>query len=138
VTGRFEVLEHTADVGLRLTGDGPEEILEAAAEGLAVLQGAWFPGEGQDHRVEVAASDHPGLLTAWLDELLYLQESHDAVFGGVTVRRVEDGRAEAVVRLASRGERDLESVGVKATTLHRIRFDQESNGTWSADVYLDV
>jgi len=138
VTGRFEVLEHTADVGLRLTGDGPEEILEAAAEGLAVLQGAWFPGEGQDHPVEVAASDHPGLLTAWLDELLYLQESHDAVFGGVTVRRVEDGRAEAVVRLAPRGERDLESVGVKATTLHRIRFDQESNGTWSADVYLDV
>jgi SHS2 domain-containing protein len=138
VTGRFEVLEHTADVGLRLTGDGPEEILEAAAEGLAALQGAWFPGEGEDHPVEVAGSDHPGLLAAWLDELLYLQESHDAVFGGVTVRRVEDRRAEAVVRLAPRGDRDLESVGVKATTLHRIRFDREPNGTWSADVYLDV
>jgi SHS2 domain-containing protein len=138
VTGNFEVLEHTADVGLRLTGDGPDEILEAAAEGLAALQGAWFPGEGEDHRVEVAASDLPGLLAAWLDELLYLQESHDAVFGGVTVRHVKDGRAEAVVRLAPRGGRDLESVGVKATTLHRIRFEQESNGTWSADVYLDV
>jgi SHS2 domain-containing protein len=138
VTGRFEVLEHTADVGLRLTGDLPEEILEAAAEGLASLQGAWFPGEGEDHRVEVSAPDSPGLLAAWLDELLYLQESRDAVFGGVSVRRVEDGRAEAVVRLAPRGERDLESVGVKATTLHRIRFESESNGTWSADVYLDV
>jgi SHS2 domain-containing protein len=138
VTGRFEVLEHTADVGLRLTGDGPEEILEAAAEGLAALQGAWFPGEGEDHPVEVSASDHPGLLAAWLDELLYLQESHDAVFAGVTVRRVEDERAEAVVRLAPRGGRHLESVGVKATTLHRIRFESESNGTWSADVYLDV
>jgi SHS2 domain-containing protein len=138
VTGRFEVLEHTADVGLRLTGDSPEEILEAAAEGLAALQGAWFPGEGEDHRVEVSASDLPGLLAAWLDELIYLQESRDAVVGGVTVRRVEDGRAEAVVRLAPRGDRDLESVGVKAATLHRIRFDREPNGSLSADVYLDV
>jgi SHS2 domain-containing protein len=138
VTGRFEVLEHTSDVGLRLTGDSPEEILEAAAEGLASLQDAWFPGEGEDHEVEVSASDSPGLLAAWVDELIYLQESRDAVFGGVTVRTVEDGRAEAVVRLAPRGDRDLESVGVKAATLHRIRFAREPNGSLSADVYLDV
>lgn len=138
MTGRFEVLEHTADVGLRLTGDSPEEILEAAADGLATLQGAWFPGEGDDHSLQVAAADLPGLLAAWLDELLYLQESRDAVFGGVSVRRVEDGRADATVRLAPRGDRDLESVGVKAATLHRIRFDRDANGTWSADVYLDV
>lgn len=138
MTGRFEVLEHTADVGLRLTGGSPEEVLEAAAEGLATLQGAWFPGEGEDHPVEVTAGDLPGLLAAWLDELLYLQESHDAVFGGVTVRLVRDGRVEGVVRLAPRGDRDLESVGVKAATLHRIRFEREPNGTWSADVYLDV
>jgi SHS2 domain-containing protein len=138
VTGRFEVLEHTADVGLRLTGDSPEEVLEAAAEGLATLQGAWFPGEGEDHPVTVAAADLPGLLAAWLDELLYLQESRDAVFGGVSVRLAEDAGAEGAVRLAPRGDRELESVGVKATTLHRIRFDRDPNGTWSADVYLDV
>lgn len=138
MTGRFEVLEHTADVGLRLAGESPEEVMEAAAEGLATLQGAWFPGQGEDHPVEVTAWDLPGLLAAWLDELLYLQESHDAVFGGVTVRRVRVGRVEGVVRLAPRGDRDLESVGVKAATLHRIRFERGPSGSWSADVYLDV
>ena len=138
MTGRFEVLEHTADVGLRLTGDSPEEILEAGAEGLAALQGAWHPGEGEDHPVAVSAPDPSGLLAAWLDEVLYLLESHQAVLGGVTVRRVQAGRADAVVRLAPRGHRDLESAGVKAATLHRIRFERGPNGTWSADVYLDV
>ncbi len=138
MTGRFEILEHTADVGLRLTGDSPEEVLEAAAEGLATLQGAWFPGEGEERDVEVAGRDLPGLLVAWLDELLYLHESRDAVLGGVTVRRVEAGRAEATVRVASRGDRVVESVGVKAATFHRVRFERGPSGSWSADVYLDV
>jgi SHS2 domain-containing protein len=138
VTGRYEVLEHTADVGLRLTGESPQEVLEAAAEGLATLQGAWFPGEGDEQPVEVTAGDLPGLLVAWLDELLFLMESRDAVIGGVSVDRGEEGRVVGTVRLALRGDRDLESVGVKAATLHRIRFERETNGAWSADVYLDV
>lgn len=138
MTGRYEALEHTADIGLRLTGDSPEEVLEAAAEGLATLQGAWFPGGGNERPVEVTAGDLPGLLVAWLDELLYLQESRDAVIGGVSVDRVEDGRLRGTVRLAPRGDRNLESVGVKAATLHRVRFERKPNGAWSADVYLDV
>ena len=138
MTGRYEVLEHTADVGLGLTGDSPEEVLEAGAEGLATLQGAWFPGEGADVPVEVSAADLPGLLVRWLDEVLYLLESRDAVLGGVTVRDVDSGRAVGTLSLGSRGDRDLESAGIKATTFHRIRFEREPNGTWSADVYLDV
>ena len=138
MTGRFEVLEHTADVGLRLTGDSPEEILEAAAEGLADLQGAWFPGEGQDVLLEVSAADLPGLLVRWIDEALYLLESRDAVLGGVSVRQVDGGRAVGAVRLAARGDREPESMGIKAATLHRVRFEQGPDGAWSADVYLDV
>lgn len=138
MTGRFEVLEHTADIGLRLTGASLEGILEAAAEGLATLQGAWFPGEGLDVPIEVSATDLPGLLVRWLDEVLYLLESRDAVLGGVTVRDVDGGRAVGTVSLGPRGDRDLESTGIKATTFHRIRLEREPNGTWSADVYLDV
>ena len=138
MTGRYEVLEHTADVGLRLTGDSPEEILEAAAEGLADLQGAWFPGEGQDVPLEVSAADLPGLLVRWVDEVLYLLESRDAVLGGVSVWQVDGGRAVGAIRLAARGDRELESMGIKAATLHRVRFEQGPDGAWSADVYLDV
>ena len=138
MTGRFEVLEHTADVGLRLLGDSPEEVFEAAAVGLASLQGAWVPGEGQPHPVEAAAGDLPGLLVTWLDEVLYMLESRDAVMGEVSVDEVADGVVSGTLRLEPRGDRNLESVGVKAATLHRVRFEREPNGTWSADVYLDV
>ena len=138
MTGAFELLEHTADVGIRATGDSPEEVFAAAAEGLASILGAWFPGEGEEHPIEVHADDQAGLLVSWLDELLYLHESRDAVFGGFDVRRVEDSELEAGVRLAPRGNRDLEGVGVKAATYHRVRLEREPNRGWVADVYVDV
>jgi SHS2 domain-containing protein len=137
LTGRFEVLEHTADVGLRVRGDTPAEVLEAAAEGLAGLEGAWFPGEGEERDVRLEASDLGALLVTWLDELLYLRDAEDVVFGGFAVRMPAGPRADARVRIAPRGERVLESAGVKAATYHGLRFEPE-NGGWVADVYLDV
>ena len=137
MTGRFEILEHTADVGLRLTGDTREDVFEAAARGLADLEGSWFPGEGEERRTEVRGQDLPSLLVAWLDELLYLRDAEDAVFGGFAVEEVEDVRVRARVRTGPRGDRTLEAAGVKAATYHGLRFERRNDG-WAADVYLDV
>jgi SHS2 domain-containing protein len=137
LTAHFEILEHTADVGLRLEGATLEEVFQAAGEGFATLQGAWFPGVGEEREVEVRAVDNPGLLVAWINELLYMQEAEDAVFGGFHVKQSADGALQAVVRIAPRAERELEAVGVKAATYHRLRLERGSGG-WTADVYLDV
>ncbi|MGH2693121.1 MAG: archease [Actinomycetota bacterium] len=137
MTPRFEILEHTADVGLQLQGDSLEELFQAAGEGFATLQGAWFPGVGEEREVEVRAVDNPGLLVAWINELLYMQEAEDAVFGAFDVKRVADGALQAVVRISPRAERELEAAGVKAATYHRLRLERGSGG-WTADVYLDV
>lgn len=137
MSGRFEILEHTADVGLRLTGGSPEAIIVAAGEGLASLEGSWFPGEGEERAVEVRGGDLPGLLVAWLDELLYLRDAEDVVFGGFAVDEMDGERLRARVRTAPRGNRILESAGVKAATYHGLRFERQ-NGGWGADVYVDV
>jgi SHS2 domain-containing protein len=137
VTGRFEILEHTADVGLRLTGDTVGELFEAAGRGLASLQDAWEPGKGREVTVDVSADDRAALLVAWLDELLFLSEREDGVFGGFHVESVGDDVLRASVLLSpSAGPR--EGVGIKAATYHRLRLEQEQNGAWGADVYLDV
>jgi SHS2 domain-containing protein len=137
VTGRFEILEHTADVGLRLTGDAPEEVFEAAARGLVELEGSWFPGEGDARTVEIGGPDRAALLVAWLDELLYLRDAEDAVFGGFDVQEAGEATLRARVRVGARGDRTLESAGVKAATYHGLRFERQHE-MWTADVYLDV
>lgn len=134
----FEILEHTADVGLQSSGAKVEEAFAGVAEGLATLLGAWFPGEGSERDTQVEAGDREALLAAWVDELLYLHEVQDVVFGGFFVERVNDGNLEARVRIAPRGERVLEGVGVKAATYHRLHVGKEPDGTWFARIYLDV
>jgi SHS2 domain-containing protein len=137
LSAHFEILEHTADVGLQLQGDTLEELFQAAGEGFATLQGVWFPGVGEEREVEVRAVDNPGLLVAWINELVYMQDAEDAVFGGFDVKRVVDGALQAGVRISPRAERELEAAGVKAATYHRLRLERGSGG-WTADVYLDV
>jgi SHS2 domain-containing protein len=137
VTRGHEVLEHTADVGIRARGSTLEEAFAAAAEGLAELMGAWFPGEGRERSVQLQAADRPALLVAWMDELLYLHESEDVVFGGFDVSGVTDRRLRATVLVVPRGSRELEDIGIKAATYHRLRVEADDDG-WLAQVYLDV
>lgn len=135
---RFEILEHTADVGVKGQGATLEEAFAGVADGLASLLGAQFPGEGGEQDIHVEAEDREALLAAWVDELLYLHEVQDVVFGGFSVNRVNDRRLEARVRIAPRGQRELEGVGVKAATYHQLEVGQGSHGLWFARIYLDV
>ena len=138
MTDRFEILEHTADVGLQARASTREEVYEALGEGLATLQEAWFPNQGTERPVRVEAPDPEALLVSWLDELLYLHETEDTVFAGLAVDRVDDTSLSARVRMAPRGDRELEGVGVKAATYHRVEVARQPDGGWTGRVYLDV
>lgn len=137
MTRRFRFVDHTSEVGIEATGGSLEEAFAAAGEGVADLLGAWFPGEGEPRAVQVEAPDRQALLATWVDELLYLHESGDLVFGGIHVRRVWEGSLDAVVSVASRGNRRLEGVGVKAATYHGLAVAGDDD-TWTVRVFVDV
>ena len=136
-SGGFELLEHTADIGIRARGAGLEEVFEHATEGLAEVMGALRPGTGAAVAVEVAADDPGGLLVDWLNEVLWLREVREAVVAGVRVERVGDGTASGVVVLAAGGAA-VDGTFVKAVTYHRLRVEPDPGGGWVAEVYLDV
>jgi SHS2 domain-containing protein len=136
--GGFELLEHTADVGIRARGATLEELFEHATEGLAEVLGALRPGgPGEAVGVEVAAPDPGGLLVDWLNEVLWLREVREAVVAGVRVERVGDGTAAGSVVLGGGGPGPDGTV-VKAVTYHRLRVEPGPEGGWVAEVYLDV
>ena len=157
----FELLEHTADVGIRARGATLEEAFEQATLGLAEVLGAlapggsggppgWSPGgsggSGEAVAVEVSAPDPGGLLVDWLNEVLWLREVRQAWLAGVQVDRVGDGAAAGSVTLSSEGpaaedgSRDPAPDGtfVKAVTYHRLRVEPDPSGGWLIEVYLDV
>ena len=135
--GGFELLEHTADVGIRARGPTLEAAFEQATLGLAEVQGALAPGPGQAVAVQVGAADPGGLLVDWLNEVLWLAETRQAALGGVRVERVGNGTARGSVTLSEGGPAP-DGTFVKAVTYHRLRVEPDPGGGWLVEVYLDV
>jgi len=135
--GGFELLEHTADVGIRARGATLEEAVEQATLGLAEVLGALRPGGGEVVDVEVTAGDPGALLVDWLNEVLWLHEvrGHAGV-AAVRVERVAGDRAAGSVTFSST-DPPADGTFVKAVTYHRLRVGRDAGG-WLAEVYLDV
>ncbi|HVL64879.1 MAG TPA: archease [Actinomycetota bacterium] len=132
----FEILEHTADVGVRAVGDTREASFEEAARGLAHIAGIWTEGSGEIVEVDLDGEDDGSLLVDWLSELLWLHDARDALVSSVRVVPREEG-IRCRVELVPRGRRETEGTQVKAVTYHGLRVDEEG-GRWVAVVYLDV
>lgn len=135
--GSFELLEHTADVGVRATGATLECCFEQATWGLASIMGIDRPGEGNRADLDAAADDVGGLLVDWLNEVIYLHEAHDAAIAGVDVHSVAAGRATGSLSLARRGAEPAEGIQVKAVTYHQLRVEHTGEGV-IAEVFFDV
>jgi SHS2 domain-containing protein len=133
----YELLEHTADLGVRASGATLAEVFEQATIGLVEVLGAWRPGPGSGEPLAVAveAEDLGGLLVDWLNEIVYLQEVHAASLAAVEVEQVGEGRAAGTVALST--EPPSAGTYVKAVTYHQLKVEQREGG-WTAEVYLDV
>ena len=132
----FEILEHTADVGVRAFGPTIESVFEQATLGLLDITGAGRTGTGEVVEIEVEAADLGALLVYWLEEVLFLQDARDSVVGDVAIDAVTETDARGRVTIAAR-ETDLEGTAVKAITYHQLRVERQDTG-WVAVVYFDI
>ena len=133
----FEILEHTADVGVRAWGDSPEETFEQATRGLLSITGAVGDQPGVRMDIEVTATDLAGALVDWLEEVLYVQDARDSVITGVAVESATATGATGWVEAASRAT-DLEGTAVKAITYHQLEVTRDADGIWFATVFFDI
>ena len=137
---RFEILEHTADVGIRAEAVDLSGLFEQATLGLLDIIGTWAPGIDAAEQVELAieADDAGALLVDWLGEVVYLGDSRDAVVTSLEMDEVTERRAAGRLGIAPRDEALYEGgTQVKAITYHRLAVEETGDG-WSATVYVDV
>lgn len=135
--GAYEILEHTADIGLRARGETLAEVFTTATEGMMAIAGTWQPGEGEEVPIEAGAGDLAGLLVEWLGEALYVQDSRSAGVAGVRVEVVEGGRAEGALLVRPFAGDPSEGVQIKAVTYHQLAVERSAGG-WTATVFFDI
>jgi len=134
----FEVIDHTADVGIVARGKTLPELFANAAAGMMhflISPGAVRPETSR--RVTVEADDLPGLLVAWLNELLVVLNADGFVPAAFDVQEINERRLTGVVW----GEpvdpsRHRFRLDVKAATYHQLYV--RKNDGWEARVIFDV
>ena len=122
----FEILNHTADVGIIAYGADMKQAFANAARGLFSLITELDDVDEVLHRdIELTAADEESLLVDWLNELIYRFDTERMVFKRFDITRLNSTRLKARVY----GERVDKSkhrlkVGVKATTYHMLKIDK--------------
>ena len=160
MTVRWEPVEHTADLALRIYGqDLPDLFANAAYALLYQLD----PGVVQrnmptvDRQVSVEGDDCESLLVNWMNELLYLHEAHREAYSQFEIqaldcdlgchtesqrchpeplrrRRISACALSAVVR----GAPSVHPEGIiKAATFHELRIERTTQGL-AVTVVFDV
>jgi len=132
----YEILEHTADVGVRASAPSAEGVFEQIALGLLDIVGALRPGVGAAVEVNVEGRDLGAVLVGWLEEVLYLQDAKDNVITRLEVHEVTDETARGTVWVRQR-QASLEGTAVKAVTYHQLSVDKGKKG-WTAQVFFDI
>jgi SHS2 domain-containing protein len=96
---RFEEIEHTADIAIRVWGHDLAELFANAAYGMAChMADVDAVSRTVEHAIELQAYDAETLLVAWLGELLYLGERDSCVFTDFDMLEVAQTRLQAVAR----------------------------------------
>ena len=134
----FEVIDHTADVGIIAYGRSLEELFANAAEGMMhflIDPASVRPVEQRTMTVD--ADDREGLLINWLNDLLVLLNADGFVPVRFVVPEMKDTRLRADVS----GEpvdpaRHKFRLDVKAATYHSLEIGK--NEVWHARIIFDV
>jgi len=136
---RFEVFNHTADIGLIIHGENLKALFENAGEAFFhLITDLRKVRRRIERRIHIGGESLDRLMVDWLSELLYLHDVENLLFKGFQVESVGEDGLRAVVK----GEPFQEGVHViktevKAVTYHRIEVRQE-NGRCRAQVIFDL
>lgn len=135
----FEILEHTADTGFRVTAGTFEDLLAASAVGLAGIVmdcGAARPLE----TVEIAASgdDRETLVVNFLNEVLFVLDGRRFAISSAAITAAgPHGISAALLGEPRDDTRHPPRLVVKAVTYHQLVVENRGS-YWIAEIYLDI
>jgi SHS2 domain-containing protein len=118
---RYELIDHTADVGVKAYGRTVAEAFEHAAEGMfdIITDESTITPVGE-YRIELDAPDREQLLVDWLSELLLLNGTQDLVFGKFEVTISGNHLSAHVYGEKYDTKKHRMGVEIKAVTYHML------------------
>jgi SHS2 domain-containing protein len=135
----FEILEHTADIGLRAWGATLQEAFENAATALSAIVVELDDIEPRiAYPIAASGDDDQSLLVNWLNEALYYLDARRIVLRRFRIEHFGDGRVAGQAWGEPRDPvKHRPKVIVKGVTYHQLKIEQRAEG-WTVEVFLDI
>ena len=136
---RYELLDHTADIGIIVSGkEIPGTFADAAYAMFDILTDIDKVEERDVLDIQASAGNIEELLVAWLDELLYLYETERFIGRRFVIEDMSSTDLKAsVFGEKIDPERHEVKTEIKSVTYHQLKVEKIDGG-WKAQVIFDV
>ena len=138
-TPNYTLLNHTADLGIKIHGTDLIDLFESAGNALIhVILGDNPFGKTRSMKISVSGNDLADLMVRWLGEILYLFEGDDLVVTSVNIDSLTSSQLEATLETVPFDPEIHEILNeIKAVTYHQIQVTNKGD-TWEARVIFDL
>ncbi|NQT06011.1 MAG: archease [Candidatus Omnitrophica bacterium] len=136
---RYELVEHTSDIAIKVYGESLADLFVNAAYGMfdiiADLEGL---KPSTSVKIELEAANAEELLVSWLDELIYNFYTKYIIFSEFKIYGLNDTKVSAEAFGKHIGEnRSRLKTEIKAATYHGLRIE-EKNKIYEVQIIFDV
>ena len=152
----YELIEHTADIGIRVKGKDLEGLFKNAALSMfdiiaersskfllvpARPAGGRQAGKVQSSRfkeitIKQKAENLDELFINWLNELLSLSATKELIFSDFKINKLDENNLQAVA-VGDSIKNCKVNTEIKAATYHQLKIEETKFG-WQAEVIFDV
>jgi len=135
----YELIEHTADIGIKVKGQTLQDLFANAASALFDIMAEQKTGKSVTAKafdIELTAPSLEDLFQNWLGELLSLSAAKEVVFSDFTILDLNDNSIKAKASGQSRANYTIKTE-IKAVTYHELEIEKTERN-WEARVIFDV
>lgn len=148
---KYEQIDISGDVGLRVSGDSLESLFENAASGMYdLITDVSTIRRDEDKKIFISAENYENLLIRWLNELVFLYDTYGftgkrvsvTIDNNVTASRSHDTATAIELRAVITGgifnpDINEKRLLIKAATYHNLTLRKRKAG-WEATVIFDI
>ncbi len=138
----YELIEHTADVGIRVKGKDLRDIFEEAALAMFDIiaekkpQATGYRLQAAGFKINQKAENVEELFVNWLNELLSLYAVKEKIFCKFLFNNLDERSLEATIEGCDIKEFRI-NTELKAATYHQLKVERTTTG-WQAEVIFDT
>jgi SHS2 domain-containing protein len=136
---KYEFIEHTADIGIRVNGRGLKELFSNAALAMFDIvaeKEKKTTAKQEEIKIKQQADNLEELFINWLNELLSLSSAKELIFSAFKINKLDKTNIEAIA--IGRDFKNYKvNTEIKAATYHRLKLEETKTG-WVVEVIFDV